>query len=137
MKLIKSRAPDDCGVVALAVVAGCSYYQALKALFPDQRFWWWSKLNTGGKGISHQLVDDALDRLGITWRFTITSDECFGVNPALIAVKSAYHSGDTLHAVVWDPEQQRILESSRGELYTVDYCKANFVEGTIVFKENK
>lgn len=102
MRRVKQRGGSDCGVGAVATLAGVSYEEAFDALYPDGRM----RVTSSGKLIA------ALEKFGrpaAAKRMTAIDRTLVSLpNDALLKVKV---SGSTsIHWVVWDKRRRTKLD---------------------------
>ena len=105
MRLIWQQDPSGCGVACVAMVAGISYTQAKRVLFPDI---------TGGQknfALNAYQLRDGLRSLGfqVGNKFVRVPKDIRELKFAAVLKANDQENG-LWHAVVWDPRRLLILD---------------------------
>jgi len=107
-KLVRQQHNNGCVPAAIATITGIPYQDALKAVYHAKRPKEWDH-----HGTKHKDMLRALDRLGLKYRerYYLVPFSQLRSNAIIIVEHSIYGPpGHRSHVVVWDYEQQRILD---------------------------
>ena len=121
MKRIQQRYQSDCSVACVAMVLGISHKQSLKLVHPRHR------KRTPYFTTDAQIVR-ALDRLDLDFRLVKAIQPSRQANKKLIrslrcsAILTVRAAPGMLHDVVWDPNNQKILDPWPDKHFTLNDC---------------
>lgn len=103
MRRVKQRGGSDCGVGAVATLAGVSYEEAFDAVYPDGKM----KITSSGKLIA------ALEKLGrpaAAKRMSSIGTTTMAELPHDALLKVKVSGGSSIHWVVWDKKRKMKLD---------------------------
>lgn len=101
MRLVRQVHTTGCGVASFAMLAGIGYQRALKLVHPKRK--------KGSCACTNPLqVMRALEKMGISFKVSFTKFKLAKLKHNTELSVRTPHGG--WHAVVWDVEQQRILD---------------------------
>lgn len=99
MKLVEQDHIDGCGVACFAMLTGRTYKEAREVLHPG-----------GGSYTANEALVEALQAHGyaIETRFMLPTIR--DLHTSLLVVRYRIGGGMFMHSVVWDAEQQKVLD---------------------------